>query len=379
LKNTILDVETTTFAKGSPYAAVNSLVSVHVIHNGTTCSFKGDDLSELQDILKETGRLILFNGKFDLAWLRRVGLHYTKTVYDVQLAHFYLTNQLEAFPSLAQVAEYYGYPGKLDVVKTEYWDKGIDTPDIPWEVLKEYGERDVEITKACWERQLEDWKQFPVKEKLFKLGCQDLLVLQEMEWNGLHYEEELCEQKSQELQKQIQELQAQLNAVYPGIPINFNSNDQLSAFLYGGTIFEEGKELIGFYKTGEKAGQPKYKNIKKEHMLPRLFSPLPKTEMAKPGIFSTAEGTLRKLKGKRQDLIELLLALAKLTKLNETYYEGLTALNKKMGWEKNYLHGQFNQCIAKTGRLSSSQPNLQNLSGDSLDIFTSRYEQRRVD
>ena len=200
-----------------------------------------------------------------------------------------------------------------------------------------------------------------------------MLVLQEMEWNGLVFDEELCYKKSQELQTHINSITSRLAAIYPSIPINFNSNDQLSAFLYGGTIVETRKELDGFYKTGKKAGQPKFRNVNVEHLLPRLFTPLPKSEMQKPGVFSTSEGTLRKLKGKHKKVVEDLLELAKLTKLDETYYTGLVKLNKEMDWPKGKLHGQFNQCIAKTGRLSSSKPNLQNLSGDSLDVFVTRY------
>lgn len=305
--------------------------------------------------------------------MRNLGVSLPDKVYDVQLAHFYITNQQHKLPSLNDVAAHYNIPGKIDVVEKEFWDKNIDTPEIPWHILCEYGERDVQLTYQLFAAQQSHWATHPLKHKLFKLACMDLLVLQEMEHNGLYYDEDTCNKKSQELQGNIKQLTNKLAAVYPDVHINFNSNDQLSAFLYGGPIKEERRELAGFFKGGKTPGAPKYKTVVVEHQLPRLFTPLPKSQMAKPGVFSTDEGTLRKLKGKHKWLVDTLLELAKLTKLDETYYKGLTKLNEEMQWPKNFLHGQFNQCIAKTGRLSSSKPNLQNLSNDSLDIFISRF------
>ena len=196
-----------------------------------------------------------------------------------------------------------------------------------------------------------------------------------MEWNGQVFDVELCNQRAGEIEKQIEKITQDLNAIYPDIAINFNSGDQLSAFLYGGTIYQESKEHVGFYKTGEKQGQPKYKNITIEHLLPRLIEPLKGSELSKPGIFKTDEDTLRKLKGPAaRKFVGPLLELSKLEKLNSTYYKGLVSKNEEYHWPKNMIHGQFNQVVAQTGRLSSSNPNLQNFAGDCLDIFVSRYD-----
>ena len=146
----------------------------------------------------------------------------------------------------------------------------------------------------------------------------------------------------------------------------------LSAFLYGGTVKEEAKEHIGYFKTGVKAGQPKYKNIVIEHKLPRLYEPLKGSAMAKEGNFATDEGTLRKLKGNK-NIVNMILELSKLEKLNGTYYNGLVKLRKEMNWEQGMLHGNFNQTTAQTGRLSSSRPNLQNFATELQDIFISKY------
>lgn len=352
-----LDVETTIFAKGNCYSLCNRLVSIHATDGTHKWSVGPKSKDFLQDLVNQASTLIWFNGKFDVGWLRKLGVIFPEKVkhYDVQLAHFYITNQQHKLPSLNDVAAYYNIPGKDDKVAA-YWASGVDTPDIPWDILCEYGERDVELTHHLYTLQQAAWQASPTKHTLFKLACQDLLVLQEMEWNGLYFDEEKCYTKSEQLQQDIKQLNTKLSSIYPDVPINFNSNHQLSAFLYGGTVRQDGKELIGVFKGGQKAGQPKYKNITIEHQLPRIFTPLPKSEMAAPGVYATDEGTLRKLKGKKKFIVEWLLELAKLTKLDETYYTGLSSLNKEMNWCSNYLHGQFNQCIAKTGRLSSSKP-----------------------
>lgn len=373
MKSLCVDVETYTYSKGNPYDQRNKLVSIHCYDGTQSWSFKPSEKVVVQELIDKHDILIFFNAKFDIAWLRLYQFNVTnKKIYDVQLAEFYLSNQQHKLPSLDEVLVKYGLPVKVDKVAA-LWDAGVQTDAIPWDVLCEYGEGDVEKTYALYVLQL---PKFSHKKKvLFDLACQDLLVLQEMEWNGLHYNQELCHEKSKNLQQDIQQLRDKLALSYPDVPINWGSPMQLSAFLYGGTIKEKYKELVGFYKTGVKAGQPKYKNSVREHQLPRLFTPLPKSEMAKPGIYATDEGTLRKLKGKHKKYVELLLELSALTKLDETYYQGLDKLNAEMHWPKNYLHGQFNQCIARTGRLSSSKPNLQNLSGTALDIFITRYRE----
>jgi DNA polymerase I-like protein with 3'-5' exonuclease and polymerase domains len=204
------------------------------------------------------------------------------------------------------------------------------------------------------------------------MQCEDMMILMEMEQNGLPFDEELCDKRSKELDSEIESLKAELKAIYPNVPINFGSNDHLSAFLYGGIVKEDGKEFVGYFKTGARAGEPKHKNIVIEHCLPRLYTPLKGSDMAKAGNYATDEGTLRKLKGKR-GVLDKILHLSKLEKLNGTYYNGLVKLRKEMNWEPNVLHGQFNQTTAISGRLSSSKPNLQNFASDLQDIFISKY------
>lgn len=361
------DFEVTTWNKGNPFDLRNKAVCLAWKYNNeqTHCSFKFDlDL--------DADLFVFFNAKFDLHWYRKLGFALPTKIWCCQLAEFLLSGQIERYPSLENAAIKYGLGHKVDVVKMDYWERGINTDSIPREILSDYAKQDVQLTYAIYLKQLEQFQANPLLFKLFKLQCQDLLVLEEMEWNGLVFDEQKCLDTADVLDKEIEQIKEGLSKVYPDVPINFNSSDQLSAFLFGGVVKEETKEHIGFYKTGDKAGQPKYKNVIKEHVLPRLVEPGKSTK--KDGVFKTDEATLRKLKGKAaKTFVGPLLRLAELDKLNSTYYRGLVNKRIEMNWPKSEIHGQFNQVVAGTGRLSSSSPNLQNFSGECLDVFISRY------
>lgn len=304
-------------------------------------------------------------------WLQKAGLRLDHCrIYDCQLAEFVIRRQQNRYPSLNESATTYNLGTKVDVVKTEYWDKGIDTPDIPWPVLKEYAIQDAVLTLQLYEAQKAHIT--PLQRRLLLVLNEDLKILQEMEFNGLVYNEELCEERAKELTARIESHRAVLNSTYPDVAINWASGDQLSAFLYGGTIYEDAKEHVGFFKSGTRKGEPKYKNVQIEHTLPRLYTPLKGTELAKDGFWATNEDTLLKLKGKQGPLTTL-LELSKMEKLLGTYYDGLPKLNQKMNWPPGKLHGTFNSCVAQTGRLSSSSPNLQNFAAELKDVFISRY------
>jgi DNA polymerase-1 len=97
--------------------------------------------------------------------------------------------------------------------------------------------------------------------------------------------------------------------------------------------------------------------------------------MQKEGVYATDEATLRKLKGPAATkFVGPLLRLAELEKLCSTYYRGLPKIIEEMNWSKGEIHGNFNQVVAATGRLSSTKPNQQNFSSDCLDVFISRYK-----
>lgn len=385
MKELILDVETTIHNKGNPFDETNKLclvgcssdAGVSLFDIEFTSSSYGDELSNLQSVVNDCETLVGFNIKFDLHWIRRYGIHFSnKRVWDCQLVHFILTGQQHSYPSLNQVAAHYNLGTKLDVVSTEYWKNGIDTPDIPKDILEEYLIGDLELTRAVYEKQLAEVEQLPPQlRRLISLHNQDLLVLQEMEFNGLLFDEERSNELARDLEEQLDRVDGILYEYHNLDSFNPNSTEHLSSLLYGGDIKVRRKEAVGYFKTGARAGQVKEKWVDDVVKFERMVRPLPRSELAKEGYYSTDEQTLRNLKGSKRakELIELLLHRAVLEKRLTTYYRGLVELRKDMCWEHGKLHGQLNQCVARTGRLSSSKPNLQNFDGQIKELFRSRY------
>lgn len=373
----VVDVETSTAVKGNPFNENNKLVTVQIKQGqAPPLVFYEEDFDKVMPILEQASVAIGFNFKFDLHWLRRQFGYVASCVWDCQLAEFMFSKQTWAYPDLAQTCVNYGVGHKLDIVATEYWDKGIDTPDIPREILTEYGAQDVQVTWDVFLKQLDRFEhEFDSMFRLFRLHCNDLIVLQEMEWNGIVYDEDGSIAQSKELDKQVSHLEGKINAFAGNVPINLGSPNQISCLLYGGKIIDKVHVPVGEYKTGAKVGQTRYKIVVNEYTLPRLVNPIKGSELKKEGYYSVEEATLLSLKPTSavKKLITWLLERVKLMKLKSTYLDGLPNTIQKHGWRRNFLHSNLNQCVATTGRLSSTKPNQQNLPKEAKKFCISRY------
>ena len=368
-----IDVECTTSNKGNPFDTTNSLVSIGFTDGTTSKCVRADDYGRhfVQRAIENADMLVGFNIKFDINWLRRFGIEVNKRVFDCQLAEFILHRQRLKYPNLAGCLERYELGSKLDVVKEEYWKKGIDTDQIPWEILSQYNIVDAEQTLKLYHKQMEVLK--PQQWRLVHLCCADLMTLQEMEFNGFPVDLTACETESRVYREKIEGITTSLATKYPHVPINFNSVDHLSAYLYGGEIEEKTRVLAGAFRTGAKIGEPRYTINREVHTLAGIVKPIKGTELKKPGLYATNEDTLRKLKDKT-GTIDKLLEVASLTKVNE-FFEGFININRELHWPANKIHGQFNQVSTATGRLSSTKPNLQNMCPEIQNFVRSEYGQ----
>ena len=385
MKPIILDVETTTINKGSPFSVNNKLCYVGLFDGKTHYIFDieysdtpyRETLDEIQEIINNHDTIVGFNLKFDLHWVRKYGIDITQCrAWDSQLVHFILTNQRTPYPSLNGVAEHYGLEKKLDIVHDEYWSKGLDTLDVPQDILEEYLIKDLDVTYQVFNIQQKEVALLPTeRQRLLSLHNQDLLVLEEMEFNGILFNEKKSLELAKELETELVDINQELVSICGIHDLNFNSNDHISCLLYGGTITIPKKEIVGIYKTGTRKGEQKFGWVDYTYDLPRLVEPLKGSELKKDGYFSTDEQTLRQLRGSKdaKKVIELILKRSGLEKRRGTYYQGLPELRINQGWTEGKLHGQLNQCVARTGRLSSSKPNLQNFDGEIKELFYSRY------
>ena len=383
MKTLVLDVETTITNTGHPFTKDNKLMLVGLDGHRVYDIEYGvephqESLKQIQVAVDSADVLVGFNIKFDLHWLQRYGIDFkTKRVHDCQLVEFILRNQANPYPSLNGTAEYYDLGTKLDEVKETYWKNGIDTNKIPLNILTDYLNQDVDLTYKVYLEQVKELElpEHVNKKRLISLHNQDLLVLQDIEFNGLQYEYQHSITLGDELDEQISKLDRKLAEYHKSDHFNPSSNVHLSALLYGGTINYREQEESGVYKGGARMGEVKYKWVDKEFDLKQLFEPLDGTELKRPGQYKTNDDTLQRLEGSEESMkiLKILLTRATLEKRRGTYYIGVPALSDTMGWSNNLLHGQLNQCVAKTGRLSSSKPNLQNFDSEIKSLFTTRY------
>lgn len=376
----VLDFEGGTKNKCNPYDPETyvCLLVIKVISNDSVKLFsfkKPWDVGRINEILLSAKCIVGFNLKFDMSWLRReFGFipDIRTRIYDCQYAEFLFSNQTWRFPNLRDSCIKRGLDPKLDFIKENYWDKGIDTCDIPEDELEEYCINDVEITYQLYSHQLELFKnQYQHMYALFRVHMLDLPVLLEMEWNGLLYNKQRSLELADEYTEKINNLETQLNNLVD-FEIHWNSPNEKSIVLYGGRIGRTIKVPIGHFKSGARIGEVKFKNVESFHDFPRLVEPLKGRDGEEES--SVAEDVLRSLKPTKyaRKIIDLILERAKLEKMNGTYLKGLPKKLDEMGWGI-VLHPSYNQCVAVTGRVASSNPNGQNIPPVGKQLCESRF------
>lgn len=380
------DAETTIKNRGNAFTKSNKLVSYALkLDSGETESHYYDEVEFLHPLrvaFEKAKLIIAFNAKFDLHWAARYGIRPNPRVrvWDCQIAEFILRGFKGSYPSLNEALERFGLGQKNDEV-AEYWDVGIDTTEIPRETLLLYNERDVDLTYQLYLCQLKAMSQKQIT--LCMLKGLDLLVLQEMEENGIKFDVEKSKKLAAETELELGTVNEQLMAYSPSPRINLDSGQQLSIFLYGGKLEFEVLDSVEIrvYKTGPRKGQTYEKKFFRTETAdcPRRFEPLPKTELKLQylgqTVYQSGEEVLKTLRAPtkpQKQVIELLLKRAKLEKLLSTYYRAIPELLEEMEWG-DYIHGSYNQCVAATGRLSSSKPNMQNFAGVVDELLITRF------
>jgi DNA polymerase-1 len=333
----------------------------------------GDKLAKIKGIIEKSDLVIGFNLKFDLAWLRRyIPTLVCPRIWDCQVIEYSLSGQTHLFPSLRECLEKYGLQPKMSEV-ADLWESGLDTPEIPLETLLKYQRRDVEATFELYQKQLLH-PEYQKLEKYLDVQMRDGLILLDMQDLGLKFNRASCTEHKKEVECHMQELLKKLTEIAEA-DINWRSPKQVSIYLYGGFIedvkFDRKIEPDPHTESANTAG-------KSDEELATINQERAAAKPMKPPlqrVWSVSDTSLNRGKHSKKikQIIQLLLEYKKYAKLVGTYLEGIPEIVDKMKWKDDMIHGNFNQVATRTGRLSSSNPNLQNFPEEMQRHVISRY------
>jgi DNA polymerase-1 len=260
------------------------------------------------------------NIKYDLKVLKKYDIQIKGAIFDTMLAH-YLVNP-DGRHSMDILSEkYLNY--KPIAISELIGKKGVNQlkfNDVPLEKATNYAAEDADITFQLKAPLYEELMQKEVAHLLYTIEQPLVDVLADMELEGIKVDDAFLNEYSVELEKLATELE---RAIYDisGCQFNLASPKQL------------GEVLFDVMKLDSKA------------------------KKTKTGQYKTDEDTLQNLSGSHP-IIGKLLDYRKIMKLKSTYVD---ALPKLIHPKTGRVHTSFSQAVAATGRLSSSNPNLQNI------------------
>ena len=269
---------------------------------------------------KEGIEKIAQNLKYDYKVLAKYGVLVAAPYFDTMLAHYLLEpDQRHSMDVLAQ--NYLNYsPISIETLIGKKGKNQLSMRQAPLDKVCEYACEDADITwqlKQIFAQKLKGTHL----EKLFNdIELPLVPVLAAMELEGIRIDIDALNDFSKELESRILELNEGVQTI-AGIPFNLASPKQLGQVLF-------------------------------EHL--KLVDKAKKT---KTGQYSTSEETLLKLKGKHE-IIDDILEFRQLQKLKSTYVDALPELASE---KEERIHTTYQQAVAATGRLSSINPNLQNI------------------
>lgn len=260
------------------------------------------------------------NIKYDMEVLRNYGIELKGELFDTMIAHYLIQPELRHnMDYLAEV--YLGYQTiHIDELIGPKGKGQRSMRDLTPEQVYEYACEDADITlqlKNVLEPKLEE---VGAKELFWQIEMPLVPVLAEMEMNGVRIDTQSLSETSAQLTQRALDIEKHIFEL-AGEPFNIASPKQVGDILFGKLRIVE------------------------------------KPKKTKTGQFVTSEDVLQLLRNKHE-IVDEILKFRGLKKLLGTYVDALPKLiNPRTG----HIHTSFNQTVAATGRLSSSDPNLQNI------------------
>ncbi len=260
------------------------------------------------------------NIKFDIIVLRRVGIELRGRKYDTMLLHYLIDS--EARHNMDFISEQYlGYrPISIETLIGK-GSKQLTMDMIAVERVAEYAAEDADVTLRLKDKLYREVEALGMAELYHTVEEPMIDVLADMELTGVRIDSEALGRYGVELNAHLQRLEQEICDLAGEPALNINSSRQLGEVLFGKLRITE------------------------------------KPKMTKTKQYSTEEEYLQGF-AKEFPIVSKVLEYRGVKKLLSTYVE---ALPKLVNRETGRIHTSYNQAVTATGRLSSTNPNLQNI------------------
>ena len=287
--------------------------------------FKEENTPEYAEIVRplfEDERIAKIgqNIKFDLMVLRRLGIEIRGRKYDTMILHYLLDP--ESRHNMNALSErYLNYkPIEIETLIGK-GSKQLTMDLVNVERVKEYAAEDADVTLRLKQVLYPQVEEIGLQHLYFEVEEPMIAVLADIEMAGVRIDSEALAVYAVELNRKLAELEAAIRTEAGEPNLNINSARQLGEVLFGKMRIAE------------------------------------KPKMTKTKQFCTDEDYLQSFARKHR-IVDLILEYRGVKKLLSTYVEALPQLvNRSTG----RIHTSFNQAVTATGRLSSTNPNLQNI------------------
>ena len=260
------------------------------------------------------------NIKFDIMVLRKYGVRVAGPLFDTMIAHYLLNPELRH--GMDYLAETYLKYKPIPITEL-IGSKGknqLCMRDVPLAQIAEYAAEDADVTLKLKNFFAPELEKTGIESLFFDIEMPLIYVLAEMEQTGVKLDTVALKQSSDELTDALKKLEKEIYEL-AGVKFNINSSKQVGEILFERLKIEE------------------------------------KAKKTKTGSYSTSEDILEKLRGKHP-VVSKLLEYRGLKKLLSTYIDALPELISPVTGK---VHTSYNQTVTATGRLSSTNPNLQNI------------------
>jgi len=278
-------------------------------------------LKGLKPILEaHTSEKFGHNIKYDILILRQQGIEISPVSFDSMVASYLLNSGSRGHGLDNQAFEVFGYTMQpiTDLIGKGRQQISMDL--VPLDKLSWYACEDADYTYRLCRHFRPELEEKNMLDLMQKIEIPLIPVLATLEQNGVKIDTEILSTMSHEVGRKLTSIERKIYD-FAGTTFNINSPLQLKEILF--ERLKISTEGISRTKTG----------------------------------YSTAASELEKMKDKHE-MVPLLIEYRELAKLRSTYLEALPKLvNQKTG----RIHTSFNQTITATGRLSSSDPNFQNI------------------